>query len=395
MPSDVIEPGAFSGATDANAAKKSADNAFDHEQPIPPGSVASSTSGDDLSVILTHATPDPLLGEFDQPLPSASDDPIVHHSNHERRDALNALSSLELSATDMVKIPAGAGISPSSTEALASINFGEPSPAARHPQKSVAGRQGSKQVDEEDESEPRGIALSTLLLASYASAVTLGLIWVLWTGRRFRDPVDVEPVPSVDARPDPGRRSQNARHVVPPLPIAAEHLTTLGKPVRLGEIEATPLAVTLGPVVLMRDFNKEQKKIADQNALKLRLRLKNLSSEIVLAPLDEDYLRSRPRTDPESYIETAREGSTIGLYPLALQSEWSIVGQVFKELRPGESFESLVVSTPEVVDKLTSEMTWRIRLRTNINHTDDLGVRFLRENVVAEPQPKPARSDKR
>ena len=33
----------------------------------------------------------------------------------------------------------------------------------------------------------------------------------------------------------------------------------------------------------------------------------------------------------------------------------------------------------------SGELTWRVRLRTNINHTDDLGVRFRADDIAPEP----------
>ena len=395
MPSDVIEPGAGPGAAGPEAFGR---QSFNSEGPGAPRSPAdplvNSTSGDELSVILTQASPDPLLGEYDHPLPSGSEDSPPESSGHERRDALNALSDLKLSATDMARIPVPSGISPSSTEAIAALDLGEPSPVVPHPDRPTDSRPAAK-PPEDDDSESRGIPLSTLLLASYASAVTFGLIWVLWSGRRLKETVEPEPAPVLDARPDPGRRSQNARKIVPPPPIAAEHLTGLGKTIRLGVIEVTPLGVSSGPVTLTREFNRQQRKSGGDDALNLLLRFKNTSTETLLAPMDEAFLRVRPGSDPESYIDTQQEGASIPLYALAVESEWSIAGQDFRELRPGESFETRVTSAPDALDKLTSEMTWRIRLRTGINHTDDLGVRFHKDDVVAEPRRKSEPSGKK
>ncbi len=67
------------------------------------------------------------------------------------------------------------------------------------------------------------------------------------------------------------------------------------------------------------------------------------------------------------------------MYPLAVESEWSIRDQVFEELQPGESCEALLVSAPEVSDRLSPEMIWRIRLRTGIDQTETLGVRFRKD----------------
>ena len=39
-----------------------------------------------------------------------------------------------------------------------------------------------------------------------------------------------------------------------------------------------------------------------------------------------------------------RGGKIIGLFPLAIDSEWSIVGQEFPVLKPGESTETMIAS---------------------------------------------------
>ena len=68
----------------------------------------------------------------------------------------------------------------------------------------------------------------------------------------------------------------------------------------------------------------------------------------------------------------ARMGAN--LFPLAVESEWMIVGQEFRELGPGESMEGIIVSAPDARGLIEEEMTWRVRLRTGINETDVLGV---------------------
>ncbi len=216
-----------------------------------------------------------------------------------------------------------------------------------------------------------------MLLASYASAVTLGLLWVLWTGRKLPESAGIDEInPAADARPDPGSRADHSRRIAPPSPIPAKHIATLGKTIRLGQIEVTPLAVSAGPVVLERNFAGKETKTGGENALVLRLRVRNVSKDLVLAPLDEAFLRDRPRAAPDSFIETSAGETTIAQFPLALESEWSIVGQEFRDLKPGDGFESIVVSAPDALARKSPEMTWRIRLRTDLNHTDVLGVRF-------------------
>ena len=106
----------------------------------------------------------------------------------------------------------------------------------------------------------------------------------------------------------------------------------------------------------------------------LAIRFRNVSQSSLFAPLDEAFIRQRLRTEPESFVESMSGVPIIANYPLAVESEWSIVGQVFRELRPQETFESLIVSEADVLTKVEPEMIWRIRLRTGIERLGDVGV---------------------
>jgi len=162
--------------------------------------------------------------------------------------------------------------------------------------------------------------------------------------------------------------------------LPADRIVALGQVVRLGSLELTPLEVTAGSVTLLSEINRAQSRQGGEGALSLKLRLKNVSSDSILVPLDEAFLRERGRGVRDSFIETGPTGQ-IAMFPLAVVSEWSIVGQEFRELRPGESYETQVVSAPDALAHLVPEMTWRIRLRTDVNQTETLGVRFRQEDV--------------
>ena len=357
----------------------------------PPPFINSSTSGDDLTVSLTQARPDPLLDKFvtedspdaltpppAAPPPEAeTKEPALHGGS--RADALNELAALDMGGAAP---SVGPGASASFDDALGGIDLNVPR-EDRAPVKKVS--EEEEEDEEDDEVPPRGVPLGTMLLASYASAVTIGLIWVLWTGRRLHESEEADAPVAAESREDPGARAGDSRRIAPPKPIPAEHLATLGKTVRLGQIEATPLAVTSGPVVLERTFDRKDRKPGGDNALKLRLRLKNVSKDAVIAPLDEAFLRDRPRADPDSFIETPAGGPPVAQFPLAVESEWSIVGQEFRDLKPGEVLETVVVSAPDALARKSPEMTWRVRLRTDLNHTDDLGVRFGEKDIKPGP----------
>lgn len=408
MSSDVIEPGI---APDVPGAEKPGHLPHPHhpERPIHHRPYAepnpSSISSDELTASLTEVRPDPMLGSFDEaPAPALPDEsPLAHLADAPRAGSDLSASRKPLSS-DVMKTLASIGLGETtpeaaSGEAFAALDFGanDPSPSPHPTQKghSHSHTKPSPNVvdeveevdldqDDEDGEAPRGTSWITLLLMSYASAVTLGLLWVLFTGRKVREDV-VDSVQASDNRTDPGVRADRSRRIAIARPIPAGHLTTLGRPVTIGQIEVTPVSVEAGPVVLEREFQGKETKQGGDNALKLRLRIKNTSNDLVLAPFDEAFVRDRTNADPDSYVEGAVGDTKIALFPLALESEWSIRGQQFRELKPGEEMETDVVTVPDAVAKIGDDMTWRIRLRTDINHTDDLGVKTPRDSVKTKP----------
>jgi hypothetical protein len=136
----------------------------------------------------------------------------------------------------------------------------------------------------------------------------------------------------------------------------------------------------------------------------LKLRLQNVSSEEIFVPLDEDFIRARAEGVRDSFIELGPT-QEIGMFPLAIVSEWSIAGQEFRELNPGEWYETSVVSSPGVAGRIDPEttLTWRIRLRVDAeNTTEILGIRFRASAIhklpahelpeLREPTERPMRS---
>lgn len=236
-----------------------------------------------------------------------------------------------------------------------------------------------------------------VLLASYASAMTMAFAW-LWTHPRQI----AAPAPSVVAESVPetyenGRRGERSQIVTPPIPVPESQTTTMGQALRVGSIEVTPLRISRGPVVLEHvglDGVKHQRD-GGSGVLILQLRLKNTSTTEIFAPLDEAFLREPDRGLPDSFIETP-DGSRTFLYPLPIVSEWSIAGQVIRELKPGESYETAIVSNADTPGVLTSGMTWRLHLRTGATpgQSELIGVKVGPDQVEpeaeAEPVPPPS-----
>jgi hypothetical protein len=412
MPSDLSDPKEaprVEQGTGRAKSQPSKEHAASPEQGAPADDPATSTSSDELSASLARVRPDPMLGELDTGIsleefsrqvatpveaPRESDgvvppesDPLANLvvAGSVRAESFNVLSGLDLSTSGETSLPQASRPPGSTSEAVAALDLGAATPSKPRDRGSRFREPADVGEDNEEHHPARGRSWPTIILASYASAVTLGLIWVVWTGRRVREAPETDFLPPADTRPDPGRRAELARRIVAPPPLNADQITKLGQTIRLGQIEVTPLDVSSGPVTLERSLTRKERRPGGKSALKLRLRIRNVSNDVVLAPLDEAFLRERVRAEPDSFIETTEPGTPIPLFPLAVESEWSIVGQEFRELRPGEQFESMVVTAPDALAKVTTEMTWRVRLRSDINHTDDLGVRFNRSEIKNKP----------
>jgi hypothetical protein len=149
--------------------------------------------------------------------------------------------------------------------------------------------------------------------------------------------------------------------------------------VQIGDLEVRPLSVEVGYVDLVRTIDGKSRR-REPNCLILRLELKNLSEDHTISPLDRNLVRERELQAFDPYIQTS-DGRNIRLFPLAMDSEWSIKGQDFPALRPGASAKTFVAAEPGSAIDLPDEMTWRLRLRIGVYRSDMLGVKFTRADV--------------
>lgn len=237
------------------------------------------------------------------------------------------------------------------------------------------------------EPEPAATPLSWILLVSYASAVTLALLWVVLGDRSLRQRGESlgpppEPVPSL-CDPSEGQRSDLTRDLGPALPIGEGNHVALGETIQVGDLEITPTDIVRDAVVLEHLGGDAETKDGGRDALWLRLKLRNRSETTSFAPLDESFIRDPDRGAPNSFVECGdASGTRIYHYPLAVLSEWGIRGQGFPALHPGEAGEVVVLSTPGIGELGASPYLWRVQLRTAGNRTDLIGVRFRGEQVV-------------
>ncbi|CAN5913140.1 hypothetical protein BH23PLA1_BH23PLA1_13390 [soil metagenome] len=226
------------------------------------------------------------------------------------------------------------------------------------------------------------------LLSSYASVMTLICLWMWWDGRSADFDRDTPDLWAVEEGPDPGVRSNRSIKVEPVPEIPDELRVGLDRSIQVDSLEITPLEVRLGQVILdrLRVDGRSESKPVESNVLRLRVQLRNISTDTIFAPLDEAFVRDPDQRHPDTFLEDS-EGRRVYTYELPIHSEWAIRGQEFRELRPGEVMEGLIVSSSKSLDALTSPLTWRLRLRTAPDRTEFLGITFLEDDIQAEHRP--------
>lgn len=275
--------------------------------------------------------------------------------------------------------------------ALLGIDLGRPSDPARPAEDPARARRGA--VDrpppaEDDEPEEHGSAWPIALLASYASAMTLACAWLWWTGHRGGGDAPAPPRSAALAVSEalgegPDLPADEEGPVEPPEPIVEGRRVGLGDTLRLGALELTPLGVSTGRVELQRtrvDGRPERRPGGDR-AMHLRVRLRNASDSLVFAPIDESFVREPDRKLPETFVEDS-SGGRVYAYRLPVSSEWGILGQEFRPLRPGESLETTIVSDTDALPRLAGPLTWRLRVRTAPETTAVVGVPFEERQVT-------------
>jgi hypothetical protein len=354
-----------------------------------PGPAPSTSSTDDLSLLLCQSIPDPFLASAPTPAASreetgASGAPV----GTPRGGATLGKSSCETGGpgdsprSDPQSTLAGSAAITGATLPDIALPIRLSSEENPQPDLSTCAGPSADENAPAGEERPRAVPWPLLLTASYASAVTLALFWVLWTGRSLRGPESSgEPGPAADLSgplESPRRASPSN---FPPLP--ARNLAVLGQSIRLGEIELTARRVAYRPVELVRLGGSSEDRRDSEPVLVLSLELSNRSRNESLTPLDVHLVRDADPGPDQPCLEL-KDGLVIPPYRLATESEWSIAGQDFPTLRPGESAETLVVTERLRLGDLSDPLLWRVKLRTGTFQTDVLGVRFSSRDIETD-----------
>ncbi|WP_165249710.1 hypothetical protein [Paludisphaera soli] len=228
-------------------------------------------------------------------------------------------------------------------------------------------------------SEAAPYSWSSVLLRSYASAVTMALVWVLWSGRTIpREPAPAPASRDVSATRRRAVEPAPAPSAAPLADVPASRTTTLGKSIVVDDLEVTPLVILHKSVRISRDLGEERLVRDHDGCLVLTLRLKNLSPDEAVRPLEAGDL-----TDGEAFAIESPPGPRLGLLAFDSGSEWTIDEQQFPTIEPGAVEDVVLVSEPAPRSRLGSTTTWRFRLRADAGRDAraDVAVRFGRDEV--------------
>lgn len=232
-----------------------------------------------------------------------------------------------------------------------------------------------------------------LILASYASAVTIALIYVLTIGlpgaHRLESLPDLPPLEEHEFQIIPVQEA-----------VAPGHELKLGAAAgrRFGNVIVTPLKVTRGPVEF--EYFQEDARIKPRAAtapvLKLWLEFENVSKNQSFPPLDlrlmthehireSDFLRLantfvRPAdaTDPESLV------FVLGHSP---DDPWNLKGQALgKAIGPGEKCVIYIPTESENLEVLQGDLVWRVQFRKGFHPETKHGVTTLIDVMFSDSQ---------
>ncbi len=234
-----------------------------------------------------------------------------------------------------------------------------------------------------------------IIVGSYASAVTLVLIYVLIAGRAS----NLESLP--DLKPQVGKNgdiiwSYNiAKNDVP-----SGHVLSLGQSRRFGNIKVTPIKVTRG-IVKFEHYTGQKEMARDPSApvLKLWVKFENVSRDQTIAPLDAYLLFTRKSINLGETIQAngfvaaepdRRLGKSVSrLFDMPVHSEHRMIGQnLNRELPPGETLQTFIPSEEDALN-LKGDLVWRFQFRKGYSRaklgvTTLIDVRFKSSDIKEE-----------
>lgn len=208
-----------------------------------------------------------------------------------------------------------------------------------------------------------------LILFSYASAITIGFLYLLYIGSTRPGSYGLESLP--DPVP-PKRKTSGVYQETAPMPDG--HDLKIGDRQRFGNIEVTVLKVTRGPIQFRHFSDAGKARLPSAPVLKLWLRFKNVSEDQEIAPLDDHLLfhrigRDRLTYHSNQFVVRAEQKNNpdakrVIAYDHIIGSGWDLADlPLDKPLQPGESRDYYVPTCENDLEALTGELLWRVHIR--------------------------------
>lgn len=216
-----------------------------------------------------------------------------------------------------------------------------------------------------------------IIVASYASAVTLGFIY-LWTKMQNGSALDLPD----RAPPFDKKTKQVGYRLYPEGALPGSHRLKLGQSKQFGSLMVTPVKVTKGKLEFEHHSGDTKLQISptDGNVLKLWLKFENVSKDQTFPPLDEDLVYAKVNERSNTFLcqeaERKPQGKKFLVFHRNVESDWLMKGQkLSQDLNPGETFETYIPTDDEpAVGTVEGPLAWRVQFRKGYNRSSFRGV---------------------
>jgi hypothetical protein len=265
------------------------------------------------------------------------------------------------------------------------------------------------------------IALVMIPLISYAVLATVAIIWLLILMEQYKQPHPLlRYLPDLEGDFKGATRNKSSRLEVD-LPAATtklppDQVTTLGQPIRIGDLQVTPRKVELRRIwINTPGFNPTE---GDVDSLVLHLQLENTSADVVFRPMDPYFVRQwkmggkaqtqmRPYTHLEIGDKERVYGGPIHWTPVPAgkpppnretvflrDGDREIPQNIGAVLNPGEKVDTFICT--DYKDNVSRALTgnpgpflWRVQLRQGLVTVGDrdipatavIGVEFTDKEI--------------
>lgn len=213
-----------------------------------------------------------------------------------------------------------------------------------------------------------------VIVGSYASAVTLALVWILATGKtlpRYRGDPSVA-VADVETRPPTAGRAAE--------PVWSGRSVSLGKTLIIDDLEIMPLMILRKTIRLPETADADSRWGREiRGCLALTVRLKNASADRALTPLEPSIVWDGDLGEA-TYLEMGT-GQRVSMLELSHENGEPIEERAFPTIAPGAVADVVILSEPVPSERLIGPLTWWISLKTGGDEMKTIGVRFSRREV--------------